>query len=145
VAGSGRAPVPLMRECVEILRSAPNIELLRPLTREVFNLVQAEEIGCHIITMTNDLISKIPLIGKDLDEFALDTVKMFARDSDASGYRLQPHLGEVFSLIHRISEEILQTERLEFLFPAEILLGEFLHQRSMLRRFSIGNDDRCLL
>jgi transaldolase len=88
VADSGRDPVPLMRECMGILRSAPNIELLWASPREVFNLVQAEEIGCHIITMTNDLISKIPLFGKDLDEFALDTVKMFARDSEAAGYRL---------------------------------------------------------
>ncbi|MFM8364461.1 MAG: Gfo/Idh/MocA family oxidoreductase, partial [Verrucomicrobiota bacterium] len=58
-------------------------ELLWASPREPFNLVQAESIGCHIITMTNDLISKIPVLGKDLDEFALDTVKMFARDSEA--------------------------------------------------------------
>ena len=88
VADSGRDPVPLMKECLEVLRSAPNVELLWASPRELFNLVQAEEIGCHIITMTNDLISKIPLLGKDLDEFALDTVKMFARDSEAAGYRL---------------------------------------------------------
>ncbi len=77
-----------MKECLEILRAAPNVELLWASPRELFNLVQAEEIGCHIITMTNDLISKIPLLGKDLEEFALDTVKMFARDSEAAGYRL---------------------------------------------------------
>lgn len=88
VADSGRDPVPLMQECLEILHAAPNVELLWASPREPFNLVQAESIGCHIITMTNDLISKIPLLGKDLDEFALDTVKMFARDSEAAGYRL---------------------------------------------------------
>jgi len=88
VADSGRDPMPLMRECLEILQSAPNVELLWASPRELFNLVQADEIGCHIITMTNDLISKIPTLGKNLDEFALDTVKMFARDSEAAGYRL---------------------------------------------------------
>lgn len=88
VADSGQDPVPLMQECLEILRSAPNIELLWASPRELFNLIQAEKIGCPIITMTNDLIAKIPLLGKNLDEFALDTVKMFAKDSEAAGYRL---------------------------------------------------------
>ena len=88
VADSGRDPMPLMRECLEILQSAPNVELLWASPRELLNLIQADEIGCHIITMTNDLISKIPTLGKNLDEFALDTVKMFARDSEAAGYRL---------------------------------------------------------
>lgn len=88
VADSGRDPLPLMSECLELLQSAPNVELLWASPRELFNLIQADAIGCHIITMTNDLISKIPLLGKNLDEFALDTVKMFARDSEAAGYRL---------------------------------------------------------
>jgi len=88
VADSGRDPMPLMRECLEILQSAQNVELLWASPRELLNLIQADEIGCHIITMTNDLISKIPTLGKNLDEFALDTVKMFARDSEAAGYRL---------------------------------------------------------
>ena len=88
VADSGRDPLPLMRECLELIQSAPNVELLWASPRELFNLIQADEIGCHIITMTNDLISKIPTLGKNLDEFALDTVKMFARDSEAAGYRL---------------------------------------------------------
>jgi len=64
------------------------VELLWASPRELFNIIQADEIGCHIITVTNDLISKIPLLGKDLDEFALDTVKMFASDSEAAGYRV---------------------------------------------------------
>lgn len=88
VADSGRDPVPLMQECLEILKSAPNVELLWASPRELFNLIQADAMGCHIITMTNDLIAKIPLLGKNLDEFALETVKMFARDSEAAGYRL---------------------------------------------------------
>jgi transaldolase len=77
-----------MHECLELLESAPNVELLWASPRELFNLIQADAMGCHIITMTNDLISKIPLLGKNLDEFALETVKMFALDSEAAGYRL---------------------------------------------------------
>ena len=88
VADSGRDPVPLMRESLDIIANSPNIELLWASPREIFNLVQAENIGCHIITMTNDLIAKIPLIGKDLDEFALDTVRMFDRDAKAAGFSL---------------------------------------------------------
>lgn len=88
VADSGRDPLPLMHECLELLKTAPNVELLWASPRELFNLVQADAMGCHIITMTNDLIAKIPLLGKNLDEFALDTVRMFARDSEAAGYKL---------------------------------------------------------
>lgn len=88
VADSGRDPVPIMCDCLSMLKSAPNIELLWASPRELYNLIQANDIGCNIITMTNDLIAKIPLLGKDLDEFALDTVQMFARDSELAGYRL---------------------------------------------------------
>jgi transaldolase len=88
VADSGRDPVPLMRECLELLKSAPNVELLWASPREVLNLIQADELGCHIITMTNDLISKITLLGKDLDEFAMETVKMFRRDAEQAGFQL---------------------------------------------------------
>lgn len=88
VADSGRDPLPIMRECLDLISDAPNIELLWASPREILNLVQAENIGCHIITMTNDLIAKIPLLGKDLDEFALDTVRMFDRDAKAAGFSL---------------------------------------------------------
>lgn len=88
VADSGRDPLPLMRECLALIANVPNVELLWASPREILNLVQAEAIGCQIITMTNDLIAKIPLIGKDLDEFALDTVRMFDRDAKAAGFTL---------------------------------------------------------
>jgi len=88
IADSGRDPVPLMKECLQLLAATPNVELLWASPREIFNLVQADEMGCHIITMTNDLIAKVPLIGKDLDEYALDTVRMFARDAESAGYQL---------------------------------------------------------
>ena len=88
VADSGRDPVPLMRDCLELLQTAPNVELLWASPREVLNLIQANEIGCHIITMTNDLISKMTLLGKNLDEFAMDTVKMFRNDAEQAGFSI---------------------------------------------------------
>ncbi|MDH4445808.1 MAG: transaldolase [Akkermansiaceae bacterium] len=88
IADSGRDPLPLMKECLQLLSETPNVELLWASPREIFNLVQAGQIGCHIITMTNELIAKIPLIGKDLDEYALETVRMFAKDAESAGYEL---------------------------------------------------------
>jgi transaldolase len=88
IADSGRDPVPLMSESVELIRPHPNLELIWASPRELLNLVQANEIGCHIITVTPDLLEKLPLLGKDLDEFSLDTVRMFYRDGQAAGYSL---------------------------------------------------------
>jgi transaldolase len=88
VADSGRDPVPIMAEIVAYLKSFPKIELIWASPREVLNIVQAESIGCHIITATNDVLKKLPLIGKDLGEFSLDTVKMFYDDARAAGYSL---------------------------------------------------------
>jgi transaldolase len=88
VADSGRDPVPLMAEAVELVNRHPNAELIWASPRELLNLVQAAEIGCHIITVTHDLLEKLPLLGKDLDEFSLDTVRMFYRDGQAAGYSL---------------------------------------------------------
>ena len=88
IADSGCDPLPIMKEAVELLRPYPQLELIWASPREVFNLAQADQIGCHIITMTNDLIKKIPLIGKGLEEFSLDTVRMFHEDATKAGYRL---------------------------------------------------------
>lgn len=88
IADSGRDPVPAMREIVDFLKPYPSVQLLWASPREVLNLLQADQIGCHIITVTNDLIKKIGLLGKDLDEFSLDTVKMFYNDAKAAGYTL---------------------------------------------------------
>jgi len=88
IADAGQDPVPIMRKAVEILRPYPKLELIWASPREVLNLVQAHEVGCHIITMTNDLIKKIPLIGKDLQEFSLETVRMFYDDASKAGFRL---------------------------------------------------------
>jgi transaldolase len=86
VADAGVDPVPLMTEALALMRSQPRLELIWASPREIFNLVQANRIGCHIITITHDLLKKLPSLGKDLTEFSLDTVKMFHRDALAAGF-----------------------------------------------------------
>jgi transaldolase len=89
IADTGHDPVPLMRAALEICAAADRkIELLWASPRELLNLVQAAEVGCHIITVTPDLLKKVELIGKDLGDFSLDTVKMFHRDAADAGYVL---------------------------------------------------------
>lgn len=88
VADTGRDPVPLMAAALELLRPNPNAELIWASPRELLNIFQADTIGCHIITVTNDVLKKLPLIGKDLDDYSLDTVKMFYNDARAAGYKL---------------------------------------------------------
>ena len=88
VADTGRDPVPLMAAAVEVLRLVPNAELIWASPRELLNIFQADFVGCHIITVTNDILSKIPLIGKDLSDFSLETVKMFYNDGRQAGYDL---------------------------------------------------------
>ena len=88
VADSGRDPVPMMKQAAKILRPNSNAELLWASPREVLNIFHAEECGCHIITMTSDILRKLPLIGKDLDEYSLDTVKMFYNDAKSSGFKI---------------------------------------------------------
>jgi len=88
VADTGNDPVPIMAKAVEILRSAPNAELIWASPRELINIFQADEIGCHIITVTNDILKKLSLVGKDLEEFSLETVKMFYNDAHQAGYTL---------------------------------------------------------
>jgi transaldolase len=89
IADAGIEPLPLMSQSLEILESvAPQSELIWASPREVLNLVQADSIGCHIITMTQDLIAKLDLLGKDLETFSLETVQMFHRDAAQAGFRL---------------------------------------------------------
>jgi transaldolase len=88
IADTGQDPLPLMTEAVELLRPHPNIELIWASPRELLNVLQADAIGCHIITATSDILKKLPLIGKDLGEYSLDTVKMFYSDACASGFSL---------------------------------------------------------
>ena len=89
IADSGIDPVPIMKEIMILLKDYPNVELVWASPREVYNLIQANEIKCHVITVTNDLLRKLPLIGKDLTEFSLDTVKMFYNDAKEAGYKIE--------------------------------------------------------
>jgi transaldolase len=88
IADTGRDPVPFMAEAVEACSDYSNIELIWASPRELLNIFQADAIGCHIITVTNDTLKKLSLIGKDLHEFSLDTVKMFYKDAFKAGYNL---------------------------------------------------------
>jgi transaldolase len=88
IGDTGRDPVPLMAAAVELLRPYPNLELIWASPRELLNIFQADAIGCHIITATPDILRKLDLVGKDLHEYSLETVKMFYEDARKAGYRL---------------------------------------------------------
>jgi len=88
IADTGFDPLPLMIRAVELLKAAPASELIWASPRELLNIFQADEIGCHVITVTNDILKKLSLVGYDLDAYSLDTVKMFYADAVAAGYRL---------------------------------------------------------
>jgi transaldolase len=89
IADSGVDPIPVMERSLEILAQFPHAELLWASPREVLNIIQAASVGCHIITVTNDLLKKLPNIGRDLDAVSLDTVKMFFNDAVQSGLTLE--------------------------------------------------------
>jgi transaldolase len=86
IADTGRDPVPVMRAAVEAIAELPHIELIWASPREVLNVYQASDIGCHVITATSDILKKLCLLGKDLREYSLETVKMFRDDAVAAGY-----------------------------------------------------------
>lgn len=86
IADTGRDPVPLMTEAVKILHARPKAELIWASPRELLNIFQADAVGCHIITATNDILKKISLVGKDLEQYSLETVQMFYKDAQTAGY-----------------------------------------------------------
>jgi len=88
VADAGIDPLPIMSHSVDIMRQAPRAELIWASPREVLNLIQAEQVGCHIITMTHDLLKKLDCLGKDLEQYSLETVRMFHGDAAAAGFTL---------------------------------------------------------
>jgi transaldolase len=87
IADTGRDPVPVMREALAMVNDV-NAQLIWASPRELLNVFQADEIGCHVITATTDILKRLPLIGKDLHEFSRETVEMFRRDAVKSGYSL---------------------------------------------------------
>jgi transaldolase len=88
IADTGFDPVPLMKECAGIVKQKPKAQLLWASPRELLNIFQAEQVGCHIITVTSDILKKLSMVGKSLDELSLDTVKMFYNDAAAAGFKL---------------------------------------------------------
>lgn len=88
VADTGVDPVPQMKAAVELLKGMPQAELIWASPRELLNIFQADAIGCHIITVTNDVLKKLDLVGKNLEEYSLDTVKMFYNDAASAGFAI---------------------------------------------------------
>ena len=88
IADTGRDPIPLMQKALEIMKVKPNTELIWASPRELLNVIQADDIGCHIITATSDILKKLEIVGKNLNQYSLETVKMFRDDALASGYSI---------------------------------------------------------
>jgi transaldolase len=88
IADTGRDPMPIMKAAVARLARKPLLELIWASPREVLNVFQADEVGCQIITATNDILKKLAIVGKDLTQYSLETVKMFHDDARAAGYRI---------------------------------------------------------
>jgi transaldolase len=88
IADAGVDPMPIMRYALKTMARYPQQELIWASPRELFNVAQASQIGCHIITVTNDIIGKLPTLGKDLEVFSLETVKMFRTDAVAAGFNI---------------------------------------------------------
>jgi transaldolase len=88
IADTGVDPVPLMTEALKIMKAAPKSELIWASPRELLNIFHADSIGCHVITVTNDILAKLKLCGKDLGDYSLETVQMFFKDAAASGFKL---------------------------------------------------------
>jgi transaldolase len=88
IADTGRDPVPVMAAAVEMLKVAPAAELIWASPRELLNIFQANTIGCHIITVTNDILKKLSMVDYDLGKYSLDTVEMFYNDALSAGYKI---------------------------------------------------------
>ena len=88
IADTGLDPLPIMRQSLRLLENCPRAELIWASPREVYNIVQADDIGCHVITVTYDLLKKLKTLGKDLEQFSLETVQMFYHDACSAGFSL---------------------------------------------------------
>jgi transaldolase len=88
IADTGLDPLPVMQKALRIMNAKPKAELIWASPRELLNVFQADSIGCHIITATNDILKKLSLVGKDLDQYSLETVEMFYKDARAAGYTI---------------------------------------------------------
>ena len=89
IADTGRDPIPLMNDCLKEMKINSKSELLWASPRELFNIIQADQMGCHIITVTKDIIKKLQFINYDLEEYSLDTVKLFYKDAAEAGFKIK--------------------------------------------------------
>ncbi len=89
IADTGRDPLPIMQKGLAMMAQYPQLEMIWASPRELLNVIQADEIGCHVITVTNDILKKVPLIGKNLSEYSLETVQMFHEDAVRAGYAIR--------------------------------------------------------
>lgn len=89
IADTGRDPMPIMADAVRVMKARPKAELIWASPRELLNIFQADSVGCHIITATNDILKKLHLVGKSLPAYSLETVEMFHRDAQAAGYNIK--------------------------------------------------------
>jgi transaldolase len=88
IADTGRDPRPVMREALDLLAARPRAELIWASPRELLNVFEADAMGCHVITVTKDILAKLPMVGKDLDELSLETVRMFRQDAVQAGFSI---------------------------------------------------------
>jgi len=88
IADTGRDPMPIMGKAVQVMKARPKAELIWASPRELLNVFQADAVGCHIITATNDILKKLSLVDKDLDKYSLETVEMFYKDASAAGFTI---------------------------------------------------------
>jgi transaldolase len=88
IADTGRDPLPMMVAALEMLKVSPAAELIWASPRELLNIFQADDIGCQVITVTNDILKKLSFVGYDLESYSLDTVKMFYSDAVAAGFKI---------------------------------------------------------
>ncbi len=91
IADAGVDPLPIMARAVNIMAAAPRAELIWASPREILNLVQASQVGCHIITITHDLLKKLDCLGKKLEQYSLETVRMFHGDAVGGGLHALTH------------------------------------------------------
>ena len=89
IADAGQDPEIIMKNCIQLAKAKPKSEVLWASTRELYNIFQAEKIGCHIITVPHSILNKLDSLGRDLDEYSLETVKGFYKDAKAAGYKIE--------------------------------------------------------
>lgn len=109
IADTGRDPIPIMAQAVKLLRAKPKAALIWASPRELLNIFQADSVGCHVITVTKDVLAKLHFVGKDLETLSLETVHMFWQDAINAGYTIETSQGGSLIWEHGRSRRIGQS------------------------------------